>query len=161
MIGLKPHVSLGLLNISSPTPSESPTQTPTESPTPAPSESPTQSPAPTPTKTKVQNGSAIASGARSAVNASLKKCAQAIVYSPPGCPFAETIRIHGNSVDWTLSGTPKLTLVSDNAGVQTLKVTGKAVAHVHYGTVIRDVDHPFTSTAIATPSGTTYIIKWK
>ena len=147
----------------SPTPTPSPTQTPTptpsQSPTPAPSESPTQSP--TPTKTKTAKSVAVTSGARSAVNASLKDCAQAVVYAPPGCPFAETIYIHGTSVDWSLSGTPKITLVSDKAGVQTLKVSGKAVAHVHYGKRIRDVENDFTRTAIATPSGTTYIIQWK
>ena len=145
----------------SPTPTPSPTQTPTpsQSPTPAPSESPTQSP--TPTKTKTAKSVAVTSGARSAVNASLKDCAQAVVYAPPGCPFAETTYIHGTSVDWSLSGTPKITLVSDKAGVQTLKVSGKAVAHVHYGKRIRDVENDFTRTAIATPSGTTYIIQWK
>jgi hypothetical protein len=142
-----------------PTPSATPIETPTDSPTSAPTESPTQSP--TPTKTKPANSGVVTRGARSAVNASLKDCAKAIVYAPPGCPFEETIRIHGTSVDWSLSGTPKITLVSDKAGVQTLKVSGKAVVHVHYGEVIRDVDHVFTRTAIATPSGTTYIIQWK
>ena len=143
----------------SPTPEPTPTQSTSQSPTPAPSESPTQSP--TPTKTKPAKSVAVTSGARSAVNASLKDCAQAIVYAPPGCPFAETVFIHGTSVDWSLSGTPMITLVSDKAGVQTLKVSGKAVAHVHYGKRIRDVEHDFTRTAIATPSGTTYTIKWK
>ena len=142
-----------------PAPSETPSQTPTESPTPAPSTSPTQSP--TPTKTKPANNGAITTGARNAVNESLKNCAKAVVYAPPGCPFAETTFIHGTSVDWSLSGTPKITLVSDKAGVQTLKVSGKAIAHVHYGKRIRDVDNDFTRTAIATPSGTTYTIKWK
>jgi hypothetical protein len=52
-------------------------------------------------------------------------------------------------------------LISEKAGVQTLKVSGKAVAHVHYGKRIRDVERDFTGTAIATPSGTTYTIKWK
>jgi hypothetical protein len=160
-------------NDSAPTATTSPTQTstqsptpaPTETPTPAPTETPTQSPTPkttpTPTKTKPTKSVAVASGARSAINEALKVCAQAIVYSPPGCPFEETIFIHGTSVDWSLSGTPKITLISEKAGVQTLKVSGKAVAHVHYGKRIRDVERDFTGTAIATPSGTTYTIKWK
>ena len=155
----KDFVAARFSNDSATTATASPTQTPSQSPTPAPSESPTQSP--TPTKTKTAKSVAVTSGARSAVNASLNDCAQAVVYAPPGCPFAETIYIHGTSVDWSLSGTPKITLVSDKAGVQTLKVSGKAVAHVHYGKRIRDVENDFTRTAIATPSGTTYIIQWK
>lgn len=145
-----------------------PNETPTESASPTPSAEPTESPTPEateptaePTKTKTASSTEVAAGARTAVLAKLKKCAQAIVYAPPGCPFAETIRIHGNSVDWTLAATPKVTFVSDSAGVQTLKVSGTAIAHVHYGEVIRDVEHSFTRTAIATPSGTTYTIKWK
>jgi hypothetical protein len=62
---------------------------------------------------------------------------------------------------WTLSGVPKITLVSTKAEVLTLLVSGKAVAQVYYGEKLREIDHPFTRTAIATPSGATYIIKWK
>jgi hypothetical protein len=62
---------------------------------------------------------------------------------------------------WTLSGMPKITLVSNKAEVLTLLVSGKAVAHVYYGEKLRDRDHSFSRTAIATPSGATYIIKWK
>jgi len=141
--------------------SPSPTATPAASPSEAATASAAPTESATPKPTQSASSGEVASGARSAVVASVKKCARATVYAPPGCPFAETIRVHGNSVDWSLSGTPKMTLVSESGGVQTLRVSGKAVAHVHYGKIVRDVDHSFTRTAIATPSGATYTIKWK
>jgi hypothetical protein len=141
------------------TPTPTTTQVETSSPTPTPIETPSVSP--TPTKTKAVNSGVITDSARSAVIASVEKCALSTVYSPPGCPFEETAFIHGTSMYWTLSGVPKITLVSSKAGVLTLLVSGKAVAHVYYGEKLRDRDHPFSRTAIATPSGATYIIKWK
>jgi hypothetical protein len=145
------------------TPTPTTTQVETTSPTPIPTPTPikTLSTSPTPTKTKAVNNGLITDGARSAVIASLEKCALSTVYSPPGCPFEETAFIHGTSMYWTLSGVPKITLVSSKAEVLTLLVSGKAVAHVYYGEKLRDRDHPFSRTAIATPSGATYIIKWK
>ena len=140
-----------------PTPMTTPVET--SSPTPTPNK--TLSASPTPTKTKAVNGDLVTDSARSAVFASLKKCALSTVYSPPGCPFEETAFIHGTSMYWTLSGVPKITLVSSKGDVLTLLVSGKAVAHVYYGERLRDRDHPFSRTAIATPSGATYIIKWK
>ena len=143
------------------TPTPTTTQVETTSPTPTPTPIKTLSTSPTPTKTKAVNNGLITDGARSAVIASLEKCALSTVYSPPGCPFEETAFIHGTSMYWTLSGVPKITLVSSKAEVLTLLVSGKAVAHVYYGEKLRDRDHPFSRTAIATPSGATYIIKWK
>jgi len=141
------------------TPTPTTIQVETSSPTPTPIK--TLSASPTPTKTKAVNSGVITDSARSAVIASLEKCALSTVYSPPGCPFEETAFIHGASMYWTLSGVPKITLVSSKAEVLTLLVSGKAVAHVYYGEKLRDIDHPFSRTAIATPSGATYIIKWK
>jgi len=141
------------------TPTPTTTQVENSSPTPTPIK--TLSASPTPTKTKAVNSGVITDSARSAVIASLEKCALSTVYSPPGCPFEETAFIHGASMYWTLSGVPKITLVSSKAEVLTLLVSGKAVAHVYYGEKLRDIDHPFSRTAIATPSGATYIIKWK
>jgi hypothetical protein len=141
------------------TPTPTTTQVETSSPTPTPVKTPAASP--TPTKTKAVNSGLITDSARSAVIASLEKCALSTVYSPPGCPFEETAFIHGSSMYWTLSGVPKITLVSSKAEVLTLLVSGKAVAHVYYGEKLRDRDHSFSRTAIATPSGATYIIKWK
>jgi len=141
------------------TPTLTTTQVETSSPTPTPIETPSVSP--TPTKTKAVNSGVITDSARSAVITSLEKCALSTVYSPPGCPFEETAFIHGTSMYWTLSGVPKITLVSSKAEVLTLLVSGKAVAHVYYGEKLRDRDHPFSRTAIATPSGATYIINWK
>jgi hypothetical protein len=84
------------------------------------------------------------------------------MYSPPGCPFEETQFLRGTSMYWTLSGVPKIALDSSKAKVLTLRVSGTAVAHVSYGeTRLIEKDRPFSRTAIATPSGTTYIIKWK
>ena len=140
-----------------PTPMTTPVET--YSPTPTPTKTPSASP--TPTKTKAVNGDSVTDSARSAVFASLKKCALSTVYSPPGCPFEETAFIHGTSMYWTLSGVPKISLISSKGEVLTLLVSGKAVAHVYYGEKLRDRDHAFSRTAIATPSGATYIIKWK
>ena len=141
------------------TPTPTTTQIETSSPTPTPIKTPSASPMPT--KTKAVNSGLITDSARSAVIASLEKCALSTVYSPPGCPFEETAFIHGTSMDWTLLGVPKITLVSSKAEVLTLLVSGKAVAHVYYGERLRDRDHSFSRTAIATPSGASYIIKWK
>ena len=141
------------------TPTPTTTQVETSSPTPTPVKTPAASP--TPTKTKAVNSGLITDSARSAVIASLEQCALSTVYSPPGCPIEETAFIHGTSMYWTLSGVPKITLVSSKAEALTLLVSGKAVAHVYYGEKLRDRDHPFSRTAIATPSGATYIIKWK
>jgi hypothetical protein len=141
------------------TPTPMTTEVETSSPTPTPIK--TLSASPTPTKTKTVNGDSVTDSARSAVFASLKKCALSTVYSPPGCPFEETAFIHGTSMYWTLSGVPKITLISSKGDVLTLLVSGKAVAHVYYGEKLRDRDHAFSRTAIATPSGATYIIKWK
>lgn len=141
------------------TPTPITTEVETSSPTPTAIKTPSASP--TPTKTKAVNGDSVTDSARSAVFASLKKCALSTVYSPPGCPFEETAFIHGTSMYWTLSGAPKITLVSSKGEVLTLLVSGKAVAHVYYGENLRDRDHSFSRTAIATPSGATYIIKWK
>jgi hypothetical protein len=141
------------------TPTPTPTQVETSSPTPTPIETPSVSP--TPTKTKAVNSGRVTDSARSAVIASLKECALSTEYSPIGCPFEETAFIHGTSMYWTLSGVAKITLVSSKAEVLTLLVSGKAVAHVYYGEKLRDRDHPFSRTAIATPSGATYIINWK
>jgi hypothetical protein len=141
------------------TPTPITTEVETSSPTPTAIKTPSASP--TPTKTKTVNGDLVTDSARSAVVASLKKCALSTVYSPPGCPFEETAFIHGTSMYWTLSGAPKITLVSSKGEVLTLLVSGKAVAHVYYGENLRDRDHSFSRTAIATPSGATYIIKWK
>jgi len=128
-------------------------------PTPTPTQMDASSP--TPIKTKTVKSGLLTDSARSAVITSLEKCAQSNVYSPPRCPFEETAFIHGTSMYWTLSGVPKITLVSTKAEVLTLLVSGKAVAQVYYGEKLREIDHPFTRTAIATPSGATYIIKWK
>jgi hypothetical protein len=141
------------------TPTPITTEVEASSPTPTPIK--TLSASPTPTKTKAVNSDPITDSARSAVVASLKKCALSTVYSPPGCPFVETAFIHGTSMYWTLSGAPKIILVSSKGEVLTLLVSGKAVAHVYYGENLRDRDHSFSRTAIATPSGATYIIKWK
>ena len=143
------------------TPTPTTTQAETSSPTPTPTLTKAPSASPTPTKTKAVNSGLITDSARSAVIASLEKCALSTVYSPPGCPFEETAFIHGTSMYWTLSGVPKITLVSNKAEVLTLLVSGKAVAHVYYGEKLRDRDHPFSRTAIATPAGATYNIKWK
>lgn len=143
------------------TPTPTTTQAETSSPTPTPTPTKAPSASPTPTKTKAVNSGLITDSARSAVIASLEKCALSTVYSPPGCPFEETAFIHGTSMYWTLSGVPKITLVSSKAEVLTLLVSGKAVAHVYYGENLRDRDHPFSRTAIATPAGATYNIKWK
>jgi len=141
------------------TPTPTTTQVENSSPTPTPIETPSVSP--TPTKTKAVNSGVITDSARSAVIASVEKCALSTVYSPPGCPFEESAFIHGTSMYWTLSGVPKITLISSKAEVLTLLVSGKAVAHVYYGEKLRDRDHPFSRTAIATPSGAAYIINWK
>ena len=141
------------------TPTPTTTQAESSSPTPTLTKAPSASP--TPTRTKAVNSGLITDSARSAVIASLEKCAQSTEYSPPRCPFEETAFIHGTSMYWTLSGVPKITLVSSKAEVLTLLVSGKAAAHVYYGENLRDVAHPFSRTAIATPTGATYIIKWK
>ena len=145
------------------TPTPTTTQLETSFPTPTPTPTLTKAPSasPKPTKTKAVNSGLVTDSSRSAVIASLEKCALSTVYSPPGCPFEETAFIHGTSMYWTLSGVPKITLVSSKAEVLTLLVSGKAVAHVYYGEKLRDRDHPFSRTAIATPSDATYIIKWK
>ena len=145
-----------------PSPTPSPTQVETSSPTPAPTPTKTPSASPTPTKAKVVNSGLLTDSARRAVVASLEECALSTMYSPPGCPFEETQFLRGTSMYWTLSGVPKITLVSSKAKVLTLLVSGKAVAHVSYGeTRLIEKDRPYSRTAIATPSGTTYIIKWK
>jgi hypothetical protein len=144
---------------STPAPSPTAVQEETPSPTPTPIETPSASP--TPTKTKAINKGQLTNSSRNAVFAALKECAQSTEYSPIGCPFEETAFIHGTSMYWTLSGVPKITLVSSKAEVLTLLVSGKAIAHVYYGEKLRDRDHSFSRTAIATPSGSTYIIKWK
>ena len=138
-----------------------PTTTQVETPSPTPTVIKTPSASPTPAKTKAVNNGRTTERVRSAVNESLGKCALSTDYSPRGCPFEETAFIHGSSVFWTLSGNPKITVVSTKAEVLTLLVSGKAVAHVYYGEKLRDIDHPFSRSAIATPSGATYIIKWK
>jgi hypothetical protein len=129
--------------------------------TPTPTTTQMDNSSPTPTKTKTVNSRLLTDSARSAVVASLEKCALSTVYSPPRCPFEETAFIHGTSMYWTLSGVPKITLVSNNSEVLTLLVSGKAIAHVYYGEKLRNVDNPFSRKAIATPSGDTYTIKWK
>lgn len=155
-----PTPSTTQVETSSPTPIPSTAQVETSSPTPTPTDTPSASP--TPTKTKAVNSGLLTNSARRAVVASLEKCALSTVYSPPGCPFEETAYRSGTSMYWTLSGVPKISLVSSKAKVLTLLVTGEAVAHVSYGEVrLIEKDRPFSSTAIATPSGATYIIKWK
>jgi hypothetical protein len=146
---------------SSPTPTPTTTQMDNSSPTPTPTTTQMDNSSPTPTKTKTVNSRLLTDSARSAVVASLEKCALSTVYSPPRCPFEETAFIHGTSMYWTLSGVPKITLVSNNSEVLTLLVSGKAIAHVYYGEKLRNVDNPFSRKAIATPSGDTYTIKWK
>ena len=158
---IKSGFSAGKDSISSkqeaaPTPSTTEVETSSPTPTKTPSASPT------PTKTKAVNSGLVTDSARSAVVASLEECALSTVYSPPGCPFEETAFRNGTSMYWTLSGVPKITLVSSKAKVLTLLVSGKAVAHVSYGEKrLQEKDRPFSRKAIATPSGATYIIKWK
>ena len=147
----------------SPSASASPSTSAEASPTatPTPSATPSETPSPTAKATSTQSSQGVAAGARSAVISSLKRCAQSTSYSPPGCPFAEKVRINGSGISWEIVGTPKITLSSSNGGVQTLRVSSKVIAHLQYGKLMRDVDYSFTRTAIATPSGNSYTIKWK